>query len=31
MADLVQQRIEDRIPTVEQLERVGLFTQKEVK
>ncbi|XP_076871559.1 U3 small nucleolar RNA-associated protein 6 homolog [Brachyhypopomus gauderio] len=31
MADLVQQRIEDRIPGLEQLERVGLFTKKEVK
>ncbi|MCI4375948.1 hypothetical protein PGIGA_G00115530 [Pangasianodon gigas] len=31
MADLVQQRIEDRIPALEQLERVGLFTKKEVK
>ncbi|XP_073708450.1 U3 small nucleolar RNA-associated protein 6 homolog [Garra rufa] len=31
MADLVQQRIEERIPTLEQLERVGLFTNKEVK
>ncbi|XP_051987149.1 U3 small nucleolar RNA-associated protein 6 homolog [Xyrauchen texanus] len=31
MADIVQQRIEDRIPALEQLERVGLFTNKEVK
>ncbi|KAF7213115.1 U3 small nucleolar RNA-associated protein 6 homolog isoform X2 [Nothobranchius furzeri] len=31
MAEIVQQRIEDRIPQLEQLERVGLFTQKEVK
>uniref|UniRef100_A0A672GC80 UTP6 small subunit processome component n=1 Tax=Salarias fasciatus TaxID=181472 RepID=A0A672GC80_SALFA len=31
MAEIVQQRIEDRIPELEQLERVGLFTQKEVK
>uniref|UniRef100_A0A672GDW7 U3 small nucleolar RNA-associated protein 6 homolog C-terminal domain-containing protein n=1 Tax=Salarias fasciatus TaxID=181472 RepID=A0A672GDW7_SALFA len=30
MAEIVQQRIEDRIPELEQLERVGLFTQKEV-
>ncbi|XP_050967843.1 U3 small nucleolar RNA-associated protein 6 homolog [Labeo rohita] len=31
MADIVQQRLEERIPAVEQLERVGLFTSKEVK
>lgn len=31
MAEVVQQRIEDRIPELEQLERVGLFTKKEVK
>ncbi|KAM8843570.1 U3 small nucleolar RNA-associated protein 6 homolog isoform 1-T3 [Synchiropus picturatus] len=31
MAELVQQRIEDRLPGLEQLERVGLFTQKEIK
>ncbi|XP_030638289.1 U3 small nucleolar RNA-associated protein 6 homolog [Chanos chanos] len=31
MADLVQHRIENRIPELEQLERVGLFTKKEVK
>ncbi|TRY56389.1 hypothetical protein DNTS_034979 [Danionella cerebrum] len=31
MADVIQQRIEDRIPALEQLERVGLFTNKEVK
>lgn len=31
MADIVQQRIEDRIPALEQLERIGLFTSKEVK
>lgn len=31
MAEVVQQRIEERIPELEQLERVGLFTQKEVK
>uniref|UniRef100_A0AAR2K2R3 U3 small nucleolar RNA-associated protein 6 homolog C-terminal domain-containing protein n=1 Tax=Pygocentrus nattereri TaxID=42514 RepID=A0AAR2K2R3_PYGNA len=29
MADYVQQRLEDRIPGLEQLERVGLFTRKE--
>lgn len=31
MADYVQQRLENRIPGLEQLERVGLFTKKEVK
>lgn len=31
MAEIVQQRIEDRIPELEQLERVGLFTHKEVR
>uniref|UniRef100_UPI0037E95A45 U3 small nucleolar RNA-associated protein 6 homolog n=1 Tax=Semicossyphus pulcher TaxID=241346 RepID=UPI0037E95A45 len=31
MAEVVQQRIEERIPELEQLERVGLFTKKEVK
>ncbi|KAI5613768.1 U3 small nucleolar RNA-associated protein 6-like [Silurus asotus] len=31
MADFVQLRIEERIPALEQLERVGLFTKKEVK
>jgi len=31
MADIVQQRLEDKIPALEQLERVGLFTNKEVK
>uniref|UniRef100_A0A146P7G1 UTP6 small subunit processome component n=1 Tax=Fundulus heteroclitus TaxID=8078 RepID=A0A146P7G1_FUNHE len=31
MAEVVQQRIEDRIPELEQLERVGLFTKQEVK
>ncbi|XP_066560281.1 U3 small nucleolar RNA-associated protein 6 homolog [Amia ocellicauda] len=31
MAEIIQQRIEDRIPELEQLERVGLFTKKEVK
>ncbi|XP_048054081.1 U3 small nucleolar RNA-associated protein 6 homolog [Megalobrama amblycephala] len=31
MADIVQQRLEDRIPALQQLERVGLFTNKEVK
>uniref|UniRef100_A0A674EQH1 UTP6 small subunit processome component n=1 Tax=Salmo trutta TaxID=8032 RepID=A0A674EQH1_SALTR len=31
MAEIVQQRIENRIPELEQLERVGLFSKKEVK
>ncbi|KAJ8283687.1 hypothetical protein COCON_G00025370 [Conger conger] len=31
MAEIIQQRIEDRIPELEQLERVGLFTSNEVK
>uniref|UniRef100_A0A6Q2WSP1 UTP6 small subunit processome component n=1 Tax=Esox lucius TaxID=8010 RepID=A0A6Q2WSP1_ESOLU len=31
MAEIVQQRIENRIPEWEQLERVGLFTKKEIK
>ncbi|XP_043923973.1 U3 small nucleolar RNA-associated protein 6 homolog [Protopterus annectens] len=31
MAEIIQQRIEDRIPELEQLERVGLFTPKEIK
>uniref|UniRef100_A0A672QU99 U3 small nucleolar RNA-associated protein 6 homolog C-terminal domain-containing protein n=1 Tax=Sinocyclocheilus grahami TaxID=75366 RepID=A0A672QU99_SINGR len=31
MADIVQQRLEDRIPALEQLERVGLFTNKEIQ
>ncbi|XP_015280185.1 PREDICTED: U3 small nucleolar RNA-associated protein 6 homolog [Gekko japonicus] len=31
MAERVEQRIEDRIPELEQLERVGLFTHKEIK
>uniref|UniRef100_A0A8D0BPT6 UTP6 small subunit processome component n=1 Tax=Salvator merianae TaxID=96440 RepID=A0A8D0BPT6_SALMN len=31
MAERIEQRIEDRIPELEQLERVGLFTRKEIK
>ncbi|XP_056136607.1 U3 small nucleolar RNA-associated protein 6 homolog [Lampris incognitus] len=31
MAEVVQQRIEERIPQLEQLERVGLFAKEEVK
>ncbi|KAM9119853.1 U3 small nucleolar RNA-associated protein 6 homolog isoform 4-T4 [Pangshura tecta] len=31
MAERVEQRIEARLPELEQLERVGLFTRKEIK
>uniref|UniRef100_U3FZ92 U3 small nucleolar RNA-associated protein 6 n=1 Tax=Micrurus fulvius TaxID=8637 RepID=U3FZ92_MICFL len=31
MAERIEERIEDRIPELEQLERVGLFTRKEVR
>ncbi|XP_069883353.1 U3 small nucleolar RNA-associated protein 6 homolog [Dipodomys merriami] len=31
MAEIIQERIEDRIPELEQLERVGLFSAKEIK
>ncbi|XP_034043717.1 U3 small nucleolar RNA-associated protein 6 homolog [Thalassophryne amazonica] len=31
MAEVVQRRTEERIPELEQLERIGLFTKKEVK
>ncbi|XP_042303507.1 U3 small nucleolar RNA-associated protein 6 homolog [Sceloporus undulatus] len=31
MAERIEQRIEDRIPELEQLERVGLFTRKEIR
>ncbi|NXV24916.1 UTP6 protein, partial [Cepphus grylle] len=31
MAERIEQRLEDRIPELEQLERVGLFTRKEIK
>uniref|UniRef100_A0A8D0GJH7 UTP6 small subunit processome component n=1 Tax=Sphenodon punctatus TaxID=8508 RepID=A0A8D0GJH7_SPHPU len=31
MAERIEQRIEDRLPELEQLERVGLFTRKEIK
>ncbi|XP_023221341.1 uncharacterized protein LOC111623092 [Centruroides sculpturatus] len=31
MAELVQLRIEDAIPELEQMERIGLFTNKEIK
>ncbi|XP_054501102.2 U3 small nucleolar RNA-associated protein 6 homolog [Agelaius phoeniceus] len=31
MAERIEQRLEDRIPELEQLERVGLFTHKEIR
>uniref|UniRef100_A0A8C5RBF8 UTP6 small subunit processome component n=1 Tax=Leptobrachium leishanense TaxID=445787 RepID=A0A8C5RBF8_9ANUR len=31
MAEFVQRRVEDRIPELEQLERIGLFTRKEIR
>ncbi|NXR10810.1 UTP6 protein, partial [Semnornis frantzii] len=31
MAERIEQRLEDRVPELEQLERVGLFTHKEIK
>lgn len=31
MAEFVQRRIEDRIPELEQLGRIGLFTRKEIR
>ncbi|KAM6345045.1 U3 small nucleolar RNA-associated protein 6 homolog isoform 3-T3 [Alca torda] len=31
MAERIEQRLEDRVPELEQLERVGLFTRKEIK
>lgn len=31
MAEIIQERIEDRIPELEQLERVGLFSHAEIK
>uniref|UniRef100_A0A8C6VE56 UTP6 small subunit processome component n=1 Tax=Naja naja TaxID=35670 RepID=A0A8C6VE56_NAJNA len=31
MAERIEERIEDRIPELEQLERVGLFTRKEIR
>ncbi|KAM5151066.1 U3 small nucleolar RNA-associated protein 6 homolog [Callospermophilus lateralis] len=31
MAEIIQERIEDRIPELEQLERVGLFSRAEIK
>lgn len=31
MAERTEQRLEDRVPELEQLERVGLFTRREVR
>ncbi|XP_021486645.2 U3 small nucleolar RNA-associated protein 6 homolog [Meriones unguiculatus] len=31
MAEIIQERIEDRIPELEQLERIGLFSHAEIK
>ncbi|NXF90340.1 UTP6 protein, partial [Eubucco bourcierii] len=31
MAERIEQRLEDRVPELEQLERVGLFTHKEIR
>ncbi|XP_003223271.4 U3 small nucleolar RNA-associated protein 6 homolog [Anolis carolinensis] len=31
MAERIEQRVEDRVPELEQLERVGLFTRKEIR
>lgn len=31
MAERVEQRLEDRVPELEQLERVGLFTHEEIR
>ncbi|RLV99258.1 hypothetical protein DV515_00009862 [Chloebia gouldiae] len=31
MAERIEQRLEDRIPELEQLERVGLFTHREIR
>ncbi|NXY85282.1 UTP6 protein, partial [Alcedo cyanopectus] len=31
MAERIEQRLEDRVPELEQLERVGLFTRQEVR
>lgn len=31
MAERIEQRLEDRVPELEQLERVGLFTRKEIR
>ncbi|XP_075575752.1 U3 small nucleolar RNA-associated protein 6 homolog isoform X2 [Pelecanus crispus] len=31
MAERIEQRLEDRVPELEQLERVGLFTRREIR
>ncbi|XP_027482213.1 U3 small nucleolar RNA-associated protein 6 homolog isoform X3 [Zalophus californianus] len=31
MAEIIQERIEDRVPELEQLERIGLFSHAEIK
>ncbi|XP_057571414.1 U3 small nucleolar RNA-associated protein 6 homolog [Hippopotamus amphibius kiboko] len=31
MAEIIQERIEDRVPELQQLERVGLFSHEEIK
>ncbi|KAF0871261.1 U3 small nucleolar RNA-associated protein 6 homolog [Crocuta crocuta] len=31
MAEIIQERVEDRLPELEQLERVGLFNQSEIR
>lgn len=31
MAEIIQGRIEDRLPELEQLERIGLFSRAEIK
>lgn len=31
MAEIIQERIEDRLPELEQLERIGLFSHAEIK
>ncbi|XP_006832357.1 PREDICTED: U3 small nucleolar RNA-associated protein 6 homolog [Chrysochloris asiatica] len=31
MAEIIQERIEDRLPELEQLERIGLFSHSEIK
>lgn len=31
MAEIIQERIEDRLPELEQLERIGLFSRAEIK
>ena len=31
MAEIIQERIEDRLPELQQLERIGLFSRAEIK